>query len=362
MSEDIKKDLSEIELKVYAVLFEGKQNEYSDEIHSLNAILSKKIIPKRKIPTFQELYNSREENQKIIEMRKKTMNKKLIFSLVAAILIAGITFAIKNFSSSSVEQPTMQAKITFLTGEVKIKDASGQEKPKVGLGTMLDPNDTVITGNRSSVEVEFSDKNKIRLKSNSEFSLKKLSLAADSSEQEVFLQRGMLVAEIKKQKQTDNFKVTTPTVIAGVRGTKFQVEVNPQKGATETTKVTVSEGSVGITKRTKEGLPETPEPVQILEASEVAIEKGFGGEISKLKVSEEKINQEFAATNDVESEKDLAVALGRSEIEKITLEDKTVLRGVILEMDENFFVIQTLNGIIKVNKEKVVSSELEPIK
>jgi hypothetical protein len=360
------KELSDKEKMLNEVLFEGKENEYSSKIQTFQNILSKKIIPEREFPDFQELISSTSNHQNLIELRKNNMSAKIkIFLAAAAVLILGVFVGLNQFGSKSenqIEQGIVKAKIKFLSGEVSIKTVEGEEKPKPQIGTLLELSDIVLTGNRSVVEVEFSNGSVIRVKSNSEFAIKQIAVSSNGTQEEVFLQRGMLAADVKKRKQSDTFNVSTPTVIAGVRGTRFQVEVNPLKGATESTKVTVSEGSVGITKRTEAGLPATSEPIEILEASETAIEKGFGGDISKMSLSSEKLEEELSSTNDVSTEKDLIRALGRTEIEKITLSDKSIIRGVIINMDSAFFTVQTLDGIIKIEKEKVDSSESVKLK
>lgn len=365
MGDEIEKDLSQKEIKVNEALFEGKQNEVSEQVYFFNEILSKKVSPEREMPEFQGLIIDTSNTKKIIELRKRTMNKKImIFLAAAAVLIGGVLFNIKQSDGqvdSQNEQASVKAKVKFLSGEVTVKDETGKDKPKPSVGSFIEVNDTVITGNKSILEVELSNSSTIRVKSNSEFSIKKLNLTASSSEEEVFLHRGILSADVKKRKQADNFSVTTPTVIAGVRGPKFQVEVVQRRGAKESTKITVGDGSVGLTKRTKEGLPATAEPIAILDASEVAIEKGFGGTISKEKVSAEVLEKELSSNNDVLSEKELISILGRTEIEKITMTDNSLIRGVILHMDDNFFTVQTLDGIVKIAKEKVISSESEKL-
>lgn len=359
MKEWLKSEFNEEEQKIYNALFENQNNEHSQNISHLKEIFSKKIIPNRKFPNIQELYLY--EQPIIYLKRKTTMNKKIsILIAAAAILVLGVTVAYFQ-SQPKVEQTeqevTLQAKVTFVSGKVTIKDETGKEKPEPSVGSILNVNDTVITANKSSIELDLGKGNTVRVKSNSEFSVKKLLSSSSKTEQEVFLGRGMALVNVNKQKKEDTFNITTPTVIAGVRGTKFQVEVNPEKNAKESTRVTVAEGSVAITKKNENGLPATPEPIQILEANEIAIEKGLGGEISKVTQESSQIEKQLSLSNDVSNERDLLKILGKSEIEKITLTNKKTIRGVIIEMNDEFFTIQTLDGIIKVAREDVVSSE-----
>lgn len=91
----------------------------------------------------------------------------------------------------------------------------------------------------------------------------------------------MLVANVTKKKQSDNFNIVTPTVIAGVRGTRFLVEVIPNSSNLSVTRVSVLDGSVGITKH-KDEIPVSAEPIEILDGKQTAIEMASGGEFKNL--------------------------------------------------------------------------------
>lgn len=359
MKNKFEKEWTEEEQKIYNALFENENNEYSKNIFFLKEIFSKKITPRRKIPDFKELYIT---EQTIIQLKRKpTMSKKIsILLAAAALLIIGVSVAYFQ-SQPKVEQleqqVSLQAKVTFVSGDVTVKDETGKEKPKPTIGSLLEINDTVITANKSAIEIDLGKGSMVRIKSNSEFSVRKLLSSSSKTEQEVFLGRGMALINVNKQKKEDIFNITTPTVIAGVRGTKFQVEVNPQKDAKESTRIVVAEGSVAITKRNEKGLPATPEPIEILEANELVVEKGFGGELSKVTQEPKKVETELGLSNDISTEKELVKTLGKTEIEKITLTNNKTIRGVIIDMNDEFFTIQTLDGIIKVAREDVVSSE-----
>lgn len=348
------------EQKIYNALFQNEENEYSEIISLFRKTFSKKISVNREFPDVKQLYLVKSNNIIHLE-RKTTMNKKIsIILAAAAILVAGLAFTIFQSKSTTKQKPeevALEAKIIFVTGEVTLKDETGKNKPKPTVGTVLGVNDIIVTGNKSTVEIDLGKGSSVRVKSNSEFSIKKLIASSSKTEQEVFLNRGMLLLNVNKQKKEDIFNVVTPTIIAGVRGTKFQIEVSPQKNTKESVRVVVAEGSVGITKRNEQGLPATPEPIEILEANQIAIEKGFGGELVKSQLEPPNVEKELSLPNDANNEKELLKTLGKSEIEKITLTNNKVIRGVIIDMNEDFFTIQTLEGIIKVAREEVISSE-----
>ncbi|MCX7997325.1 MAG: FecR domain-containing protein [Leptospiraceae bacterium] len=358
MEKNFENEFDAEEQKIYNALFNDEKNEYTKSISLLKQTFSKKIFINRKFPDVKELHLN--ENKIFHLERKNTMKKLSIILAAAAILIIGIT--VTYFQSQPKQEPqdqqvSIQAKVTFVSGEVTVKDETGKDKPKPTIGTILEVNDTIITGNKSAVEIDLGKGSSVRIKSNSEFSIKKLLASSSKTEQEVFLNRGMALVTVNKQTKEDTFNVVTPTVIAGVRGTKFQVEVNPKKDAKESVRVVVAEGTVGITKRNEQGLPATSEPIEILEAKEVIIEKGFGGELTKMQIEQPKLEQELSLPNDATTEKELLKTLGKTEIEKITLTNNKIIRGVIIDMNDQFFTIQTLDGIIKVAREDVISSE-----
>ena len=63
------------------------------------------------------------------------------------------------------------------------------------------------------------------IKANTEIAIKRLVETNGNLTEESFSKKGMLVTNVTKTKQTDNFNIVTPTVIAGVRGTRFLVVV-----------------------------------------------------------------------------------------------------------------------------------------
>ena len=82
------------------------------------------------------------------------------------------------------------------------------------------------------------------------------------------LKNGTVSARVRRASAGENFTVTTPTAIAGVRGTAFVVTEDPEKGAI----VTVVEGSVAMSPRAQDRTEPTPIPGKeiVIEASEAA--------------------------------------------------------------------------------------------
>ncbi|MCB1143846.1 MAG: FecR domain-containing protein [Leptospiraceae bacterium] len=341
------------------LLHEGK-NELSEPIEKIKTILNQKPVgvefPDWKVIKEKAIYTN------LNQSRKKTMNKKILVSILAAaiLLIAiGLGFNRTPSGTDSSQEAKLQvsAKVKLVSGEVMVYLSADQEPIKATVGMDISLNQLITTANKSFVDLIFNNGSSIRVKSNTELTLKKLVYKDEDSTEEIFLKRGVVIADIKKKKQTDNFNIVTPTVIAGVRGTKFQVEVNPIKGRKHSTKISVADGSVAVTQH-KDEVPLSSEPIQILEKNEQAVEKGFGGQIEKINLDSEGITKEFDLANDF-TNSDLLKLHNRTELEKLTLEGDEVYRGVVTGMDDNYLYIHTLDGRRKVEKNKVISSETE---
>ncbi|HMV80153.1 MAG TPA: FecR domain-containing protein [Leptospiraceae bacterium] len=355
-------ELNEAEKKIKDAL-DGMSNEYTGKVKTVNQALGKKFAYKREFPEFDSLLSDESKQSQILEFRKKTMNKKIIYILSAAAVLLGGVFAAITFKDGSGKgdeknKVSQEAKVTFVSGNVTVKTSDGKET-KAAVGTVIPITASIITANKSMADVQFGQGNTIRIKANSEASIKSIVYGA-VSEEEVFLKKGVIMANVSKKKQNDTFNIMTPTVIAGVRGTVFQVMYNPQNPS-ESTVISVGEGSIAVTPQ-KDGKPLSPEPKEILDSDDQAIEKGIGGEIVKKKISHPEMRKILDDNFDIDDEKELLQSTGRSEIEKLTLDDKTILRGVVIDMDDANFTVQTMDGIVKIPRSKVISSESEKLK
>ncbi|MFC1504248.1 FecR domain-containing protein, partial [Spirochaetota bacterium] len=74
------------------------------------------------------------------------------------------------------------------------------------------------------------------------------------------VEKGQILTSLKKLKKNEQFNVTTPTAIAGVRGTSFMVNAT-----SKTSKISVLTGSVQVTKGKKS--------VLVNQMKEIAVEE-----------------------------------------------------------------------------------------
>jgi hypothetical protein len=222
-----------------------------------------------------------------------------------------------------------------------------------------------VTGDKGTADLQFSNNSTLRIRPNSEISIKNLIEQEGKLTEEVSLKKGSIIANIAKQKQTDNFNIVTPTVIAGVRGTRFLVTVDPNFSKDEVTKVSVLDGSVGITKHKNE-VPLTTEPILILDGKESGQEINRGGDFKKSEITKEDIDviegktETQASTQVAETEESLYKKYGRLEV--LSIDGGKKITGVITSMDENEFTIHTTKGFVKVDRKKVVSHDAKQLK
>lgn len=85
-----------------------------------------------------------------------------------------------------------------------------------------------------------------------------LSIEADgdseNSKTNIMLQSGAVTIEIQnKLSSQSTYQVTTPNSVMAVRGTVFRVEVTQDEKGRPVTKVTIFEGSVGVSKKAEDG-------------------------------------------------------------------------------------------------------------
>jgi hypothetical protein len=174
--------------------------------------------------------------------------------------------------------------VLFAVGDVRIGDR------KIKAGDIISQNESVLTGKKSSCDVQIQESDAgivIRLKAESMFELKMTNVNGKPVPSTMVNIGNAMVNVSGKLKNDENFQVVTPTQTAGVRGTKFDVSVAKDGSTT----VSVSEGKVATQVRVAE-MDELPIEVQeksktitavkkSLEAEEKIIEAGYQTHVTK---------------------------------------------------------------------------------
>lgn len=131
------------------------------------------------------------------------------------------------------------ARLTLTKGEVLIVD--GESTRPAGAGQAVRAGQTLRTGIDSMAELFVKDQGIVRLSENAEFSIKKV----DGTGAEFDQTKGTAAVFLKKIKQDSDFKISTPTSVAAVRGTSFIVEVKGKKEA----KYALFDGAIEVTNK-----------------------------------------------------------------------------------------------------------------
>lgn len=167
---------------------------------------------------------------------------------------------------SLLRRDAAPASVVAMSGLVKVsmRSHSGDagSAPAVPLlpGRTLGENDTVTTGPDGFATLETADGSYVSLTPNSSIvlSILRKMVLTGINERVIELKKGEVTNEVTHAKQPgDRFEVRTPSIVAGVRGTHFRVNVEPTMTAVE-----VLDGKValGATADTSHGKAEQPAP------------------------------------------------------------------------------------------------------
>jgi len=117
------------------------------------------------------------------------------------------------------------AEITLTVGDVKVNTGSGLIAATKGV--ILMQNHTIVTGAGSKAEVQLDEGSVVRVGPQTQFALKQYAYNAGSRSTDLSLDRGNMSMKVTKLTGDSNFRVTTVTAVAGVRGTFFYVNYDP---------------------------------------------------------------------------------------------------------------------------------------
>lgn len=171
-----------------------------------------------------------------------------IYSLAAAaavLLVSCIGIYFFVFSTGSfIEKKQKVAVVLQVKGNAYYIDSSNS-KIALKKADILRENQRIETSSRSSIDLSLPGGVLVRVAPLSKYQLHQIN-AQNPGRIVTHLQRGSVYNLVEKLAPEENFSVSTPTAIAGVRGTSFRVTVGANK-----TMVHVVQGSVAITQKAK---------------------------------------------------------------------------------------------------------------
>ncbi len=148
---------------------------------------------------------------------------------VVALLLASVI----GFNSCKKDQAaaivSYEGLINFMAGDVKI--LTGGQAVAAKIGDAVKQGMTVKTGPKAVVDIYFGN-NVVRILENSSVVMTELArnVADNKENSEFYVENGKMFSKVtRKLVDGEKFRVTTPTSVAGVRGTEFLVSEDEGK-------------------------------------------------------------------------------------------------------------------------------------
>ena len=132
------------------------------------------------------------------------------------------------------------AAISSMKGKVQIRAANIRKYESAYKGQMIKTGDWIKTDKNVFVAIVFLDGSNVKIQSNTEIEIKSSRITAKELKTQMYIAEGQVWSKISKQKNGE-FRIKTPTAVASVKGTEFDVDFDD---LAESTTLTVSEGSV----------------------------------------------------------------------------------------------------------------------
>ena len=202
-------------------------------------------------------------------------NKRMLGMLSIAALL---TSAGPGFSEEKAkpEVKAMVGKFSKLQGTVEVQKFGTQKWVTATEGMAIGSGDQVAAGIDGKAQIIFAN-SKTDVEPLAQFSVGRNFETKENYSTEIFLKVGKLVADVdKKSGKTNKFTVTTPSSVAGIRGTVLEAAYTPGVGAVNT----ISEGAGYVMPVQPDKLPPAiqqilniPPPVEAREAAAKAAEK-----------------------------------------------------------------------------------------
>ena len=150
---------------------------------------------------------------------------------------------IENKQEKKDNTPT--ALVLFSVGDSRIIHSDLTEE-RAALGSAFKTGDKISTGPKAKVDIQIGEGIGIRLSGNTNLEFTSLTQGVNgNSETKLYLTIGKVYANVRKENKGDEFSVSTPTMVAGIRGTSFILEVTREEEGI----VKVVDGAVSVSPR-----------------------------------------------------------------------------------------------------------------
>ena len=188
----------------------------------------KTIKTKSKEPKKQKESTAKKPKTEDKKIKSKTSGKKYLLIIPIIIIICIIGFVLLTINLDLISPDTAKAQLIIESGTVQVKH-TGESWTTAENGMDLYQSDSVKTGNNASATIVFFQSSIIRLDSNTEITLDQILEEVESSVK-IKQDSGRTWNTVLKISGIDNYEVQTPTTVASVRGTSFDVNFQTNGG------------------------------------------------------------------------------------------------------------------------------------
>ena len=161
--------------------------------------------------------------------------KSLIFKRITTTF-----FLISLCCSILIAETRVVAAISSIKGDVKIRPGSERKYNSAYKGQMVKNKDWIKTGKNVFVSIIFLDGTNIKIQANTEIEIQSSRITRKELKTQMYIAEGQAWSKVSSQNEGE-FKIKTPTAVATVKGTEFDVKFDD---LAESTTLTVIEGEV----------------------------------------------------------------------------------------------------------------------
>ena len=152
-----------------------------------------------------------------------------------------IILIILCFSLLSSANAKVVAAISTMKGLVMVKPAGSRKYIPAYKGQMLKNGEWIKTKDGVFVAIVFLDGSNIKIQQQTEIKITSYRMTAKELKTNLEMSKGQAWSDVASQGSGGEFKITTPTAVASVKGTEFDLEYDIENSATT---LVVLEGSV----------------------------------------------------------------------------------------------------------------------
>lgn len=229
-------------------------------------------------------------------LKKKRITQSFLLVCVLSLILVSCK---KNETSIPAK---LSAVVLFTVGDVSMGDK------KLKAGDIILENQVVQTGKNSACDIQIRESDSgivMRMKADSVFQIQLVEANGKQTVNTLLTAGKTLVNIPTKLKNNENFHVITPTSTAGVRGTKFEVEVS-KDGSTN---YSVTEGKIATKIRLAQ-IENIPQAIQEKSVTLAAINTAIASEEKILEVGQ-KTSIEKSQTDKILKEAGVAESISK---------------------------------------------------